>query len=317
MNRAGRKRWASARTLADLGELTALWLEGKIMSQPGYCDPDPGENWGPDPETRSLVPVLAACNRAGFLTGSSQPGEPPEPDDQPWHGIAQRAGVTGFADDATLARLRRACEGTGLVLLARKASRWLASGRGAIRVTGLPLIPLGRVAGWLARHTGTGFGARLPVRQLRNAWTGYGECHADGIRAVCEAWQVTVVDPDWGRNDRLWYALAAFVIQTRCMWCQDGWASWFDCTCRRPCGSPACNRLRSVLAADVKPGMAIIRDDTSGPAVVASVTDPDADGMVLITPESGEAWWRVAGDWPLSYADEGTGAGPSRTGGAA
>jgi hypothetical protein len=29
MNRADRKLWAQARTLADLGELTAQWLEGR------------------------------------------------------------------------------------------------------------------------------------------------------------------------------------------------------------------------------------------------------------------------------------------------
>ena len=43
MNRADRKLWAAARTLADLGELTARWLEGRIASQPGYA-----ANYGPD-----------------------------------------------------------------------------------------------------------------------------------------------------------------------------------------------------------------------------------------------------------------------------
>ncbi|GGZ19658.1 DUF6919 domain-containing protein [Streptomyces nitrosporeus] len=35
MSRADRRRWRSARTVADLGELMALWLEGEIASRPG------------------------------------------------------------------------------------------------------------------------------------------------------------------------------------------------------------------------------------------------------------------------------------------
>ena len=43
--------WRSARTLADLGELTARWLEGTVASVPGYCGPpDRGdEGAGPGP----------------------------------------------------------------------------------------------------------------------------------------------------------------------------------------------------------------------------------------------------------------------------
>lgn len=46
-------RWRGARTLGDLGELTAQWLEGTIGSVPGVM---PG--YGPDEETVPLVPVL-------------------------------------------------------------------------------------------------------------------------------------------------------------------------------------------------------------------------------------------------------------------
>jgi hypothetical protein len=62
--------WRSARTLADLGELTARWIEGAIASQPGYFG-------AADLESDDLVPVLAAVNRAGFRTDTSQPGELP------------------------------------------------------------------------------------------------------------------------------------------------------------------------------------------------------------------------------------------------
>jgi hypothetical protein len=65
-------RWRAARTLADLGELTAQWLEGKIASIPTVM---PG--CGPGEESAELIPVLAACNRAGYVTTTSQPGEEP------------------------------------------------------------------------------------------------------------------------------------------------------------------------------------------------------------------------------------------------
>lgn len=61
-----RRRWARAQSLAELGELTALWLEERIVAHPSYGDLAP--------ETFSLVALLARLNRAGFVTTSSQPG---------------------------------------------------------------------------------------------------------------------------------------------------------------------------------------------------------------------------------------------------
>jgi len=66
MRRSDRRRWKAAGSLADLGELMALWLEGKVASWPGYAP-----NYGPDDETKDLVPTLAACNRAGYVTVGS------------------------------------------------------------------------------------------------------------------------------------------------------------------------------------------------------------------------------------------------------
>jgi hypothetical protein len=74
MPRATRQRWQEASTLRELGELTALWLEGKLDSQPGYVP-----RVGPDKETTELVAVLARLNRIGYLTDSSQPGWGPAP----------------------------------------------------------------------------------------------------------------------------------------------------------------------------------------------------------------------------------------------
>ncbi|MFC5888134.1 DUF6919 domain-containing protein [Kitasatospora aburaviensis] len=72
MNRADQMAWRSAATLAELGNLTAHWLEGTRRSRPGYV---PG--YGPDPETTDtpgLVRALALANRPGYVTDAGQPG---------------------------------------------------------------------------------------------------------------------------------------------------------------------------------------------------------------------------------------------------
>lgn len=100
---------ARARTLADLGELTARWLEGKIKSLPTVI---PG--YGPDEETTKLIPVLAAVNRAGYVTDFSQPGEA----ERRW---TQRAAVSGFASAATFTALCAAAANSGLIINAARA----------------------------------------------------------------------------------------------------------------------------------------------------------------------------------------------------
>jgi hypothetical protein len=43
-------------------------------------------------------------------------------------------------------------------------------------------------------------------------------CHPAIVGALCRAWQVTLIDPEWGRNDVLWPALGAFgasALETR------------------------------------------------------------------------------------------------------
>jgi hypothetical protein len=189
VNRHDRKLWAQARTLADLGELTAQWLECRINSQPAYA---PG--CGPDPETGELIPVLAAANRAGFLTDCSQPGHPVD-----CGGWEQRAAVSGFADAATWVRIWEATEGLPLMRGAERATRFRVNYRTSLPVTRN------------CHGTCTHFGAIVPRRHLSDSWTGYGECHPDGVKAVCEAWQITLVDHEWGRErSPLWAALAEF-----------------------------------------------------------------------------------------------------------
>lgn len=197
MRRLERKLWANARTLADLGELTAQWLEGVIASQPGY-----EANCGPDPETEHLIPVLAQANRAGYVTCSSQSGVYPEEgyDGCLWQ---QRAAVQGFADGPLALALTEAAERAGLLVIADSAPK------GGLR---------GRLARWFEQdgrivvtattdgREHTWFGARLSRSAL--GWL-YDELSADGLRAITGAWQVTLIDPEWGRDDLLWDTLAS------------------------------------------------------------------------------------------------------------
>jgi hypothetical protein len=165
--------------LGDLGELMARWLEGEIASRPGYH----GE---PDEETEPLIPALAAVNRAGYLTEQSQPGfDGTGYDGARWR---QRASVEGFADDQMYARIREAAEPTRLVLIAHKAGRWRTA-RPAMTVTDRAGRPC------------TGFGVRMSRRFLR--WL-FSECSRPATAALCDAWQITLVDPEWNRDDVLW-----------------------------------------------------------------------------------------------------------------
>jgi hypothetical protein len=190
MSRQDRDLWASARTLADLGELTARWIEGDLASQPGYNGPS-------DIEDPALVPLLAKLNRAGFVTTCSQIGEDgPGYDGAHWQ---QRAALEGFASTELARHLYNTTWPAGLFAVAcdpARLPRWRYRYREAVVVT--------RRNG----HAVTTFGCHLPRRHIRDDWLGYGMCHPDAVHALCTAWQVTVIDPEWGRPDLLWPVLA-------------------------------------------------------------------------------------------------------------
>ncbi len=173
--------WQSARALADLGELTARWIEGDLAAQPGYCGPS-------DIEDPALVPLLAALNRAGFVTTGSQIGESgPGYDGAHWQ---QRAAVEGFASERTALALIRAAAGGGLISVSYPPAtlpRWRYRYDRSVTVT------------MREDREITGFGVQLPRRHIRDSWIGYGICHRDAVNALCSAWQVTVIDPEWGR----------------------------------------------------------------------------------------------------------------------
>jgi hypothetical protein len=187
MNRSDREAWQSARTLADLGELTAQWIEGTIGEQPGYCGPT-------DIETPEMARVLTALNRAGYMTTQSQAGVTgPGYDGAGWE---QRAAVEGFASPIAAYLLMDAAEKAGLWFTGhdpRKLPRWRIRTGGAVVITTRAGEPY------------TQFGVQFSRRFLRGTYAGV--CDPLAVAAVCSAWQVTVIDPEWGRPGLLWRTL--------------------------------------------------------------------------------------------------------------
>jgi len=109
MEEAVSRAWSGARNLADLGELTAQYLEGRLSQSPT-------EMAAPAAETTELISLLTRVNRAGFVTRQSQPGRADAGD-----GRQQRASVSGFADDEGFARLMTAAAEASLIVTAARA----------------------------------------------------------------------------------------------------------------------------------------------------------------------------------------------------
>lgn len=192
MNRHTQARWQAARTLRELGELTALWLEGKLPSQPGYMP-----NCGPDKETRSLIPVLARANRAGFLTDGSQPGEAAEIgyDGASW---TQRAAVEGWMEPDAARPLIDLAVAAGLIVVTHSVRRWRLGRRER------DWVDVTRREG----RTVTGFGRQ---RTRSAMWFQYDVCDEEAVRAVLNATQVTLAAPRYGPDDRVWRVLDQWV----------------------------------------------------------------------------------------------------------
>ena len=188
MSLADARRWMSAGSLAELGDLTALWLEGEIGQAPTNLGP-------PAEETAELIPVLAAVNRAGFVTDGSQPGM-----SEPWQGSIlgwtappgsvwwQRAAVSGFAT-------AQACE-----LLASLANPGLMC---SITVA-YPIWPA--PPGWNVTRIGAGadwleatwFGEQILRTGIECEFGAM--CQPAAVAALCDARQVTLIDSEWNRN---------------------------------------------------------------------------------------------------------------------
>lgn len=175
--------WRDARTIPDLGQAMALWLEGRIPSWPGYA-----RGCGPDDETRHLIPLLARLNRAGIVTTNSQPGfDGPGYDRARWR---QKAWVEAIVDDRNplLDRIRQAAQAGGMTVLdARFSGVHVITDRDGEPQTAIDKRAM-RIQ-WTHEWRGIG---RPALRELQH----------HGIR-------IALIDPAWGRDDRLWPLLAA------------------------------------------------------------------------------------------------------------
>ncbi|MFE2164862.1 DUF6919 domain-containing protein [Streptomyces sp. NPDC059447] len=170
--------WRESRSIADLGQNMALWLEGRGPAWPGY-----GADFGYEEEAdvRHLVPVLAAAGRAGFVTTCSQPGYESG-------GTRQRAWVEGIVHDRNplLGRLL-GLERQGFTVIRGSRTPHLV----LTEEDGHPFTTLGYRArrDWMAREWhGV---SRHALRELRQ----------HGVT-------LHLIDMTWGRDNRLWPALA-------------------------------------------------------------------------------------------------------------
>lgn len=176
-----RVHWASARTVADLGERVRNFLTGVCPFQPGYFAA------APDAETAYLIDFLADFCRNGFITSGSQPGtgECAGFDGQMWQ---QRAFVTGLMREQGAAALKGALAGTDLIVMTSALTD---------HDDGWPLLPVTLRAG--ARHTSVGM--RLSADYAVGFFDGYTAIPRDELDALVS---VEILDPVWGRNDYLW-----------------------------------------------------------------------------------------------------------------
>lgn len=179
--------WRDARTIADLGQAMALWMEGRLPSWPGYDSPFGYEE---EDGARHLVPILAAANRAGFLTTGSQPGfDGTGYDGARWR---QRAAVDGIVHDHSplLGRLA-ALERQGFEVF----RGWPKKAVAITDRNGEPETEFG--------------GFRLSRNQAAREWHGIGRHALRELKA--RGTVLHIVDPVWGRDDRLWPALASSI----------------------------------------------------------------------------------------------------------
>jgi hypothetical protein len=189
--------WRACEDPADVGELTARWLEGSIGSQPGYAPCH-----GPDPETRHLIPVLAYANRHGLITMNSQPGARAE--DGSWE---QRAAVEGLTDTCTLTHLLCASWRTGLLLRVNGCRRRRRREHG-VNIT-RDRNPDRWTDSW---QTWGGLGTPYTRSELANRWA---DLDARTFTQLAALHQVTIVDPVWARDDLLWPALEDAIRHSR------------------------------------------------------------------------------------------------------
>lgn len=172
--RAERRAWRRAVDWPELCELMASYVES--------LDGVPDEQ----------AQMLARVNRAGYLVHVARPGSV-------WRdgeGVSeQRASVFGFVFSLDLYEaLARVAEAHGLIFLSRSVrDHDEVPGEFVVRVDGVDSVQIGE---------------SKSVATLRDDWQHLGLIGRGLVYAVR---QVTVIDPVWGRDDRLRQALGEAV----------------------------------------------------------------------------------------------------------
>jgi len=178
----GGAAWGRAEDFATLCELGARFVEGRVDSFPG---------WGADStdeESDGVQNVLAALNRAGFLTLASGRGEP---DREGADGRVERrrAFVLGFAGAGLVRRLRGL--GDGL---------WVRDFEA--REVGGEAMPVGTRGTDVFMEVGSGAGGvELGIFE--------GAIGEGALKELEEKRYVVLVGMEWGEDEGFWAKLRA------------------------------------------------------------------------------------------------------------
>ncbi len=171
--------WRACLNIRDLGKAGAMYLEGKLKSQPGAAPLTPV-----DDETAPILPALIAANRAGFFTTGSQPGGMC----QEW---PRQAYVIGFADLRAMRALHELLTNEPrLAWRIRRTFEWWD-----------------RAAAGETIHFG--------VLRRGTVEGTYGDvCSEPAVVALVNGYQIVIEDPQSGRDDVLWPLLERFASLT-------------------------------------------------------------------------------------------------------
>jgi uncharacterized protein DUF6919 len=165
-----------AKTFKELCEINAQFVEG----------PD-----NMDSESKPLIPYLAALNRGGFLTMSSQPGED--------HGHSkQRAFVAGLASKDVALRIERLTLCSDLYIMTTEPGHY----KGCMMPVTIDVFRPHTWVGDASLDEETGIFTDVLELQEQEG------CNESVMAELREAWEVQVIDLCWGRTHYLWNVLA-------------------------------------------------------------------------------------------------------------
>ena len=169
--------WEEATSLADLGHLTAAWLQGRLEEHPCCAG-------GPEGETSAIVDVLIALNQGGFVTTFSQPAEPIDET-----GSGQRAAVAGYANEPLARAFASLTLSSELLVFAYEPN-----------AAGGYHVPISTQD----HHPYTWCGLPEGPEELEQFAS---LLRPEAVRALRDAWQVVAIDLKWGRSRLLWREL--------------------------------------------------------------------------------------------------------------